>query len=188
MDTSALYEKRRGEILEAALQCFSRQGFHSTAMKDIAASMGMSVGNLYNYFQGKDDIVEELTDREIERVNALIEKGIGDWDIQKDRRNVYDLVLSRLDSRCARLMLEILGEAARNRRLEARINQLDALWRKHLLTLHMLREPALTAKEAAVRVEVDIAMIDGLTIRALAHPDVDPKAVAEEVCRRLRLN
>src|SRR5262249_17646299 len=35
---------------------FSRAGFAGASMRDIAAEAGMSVGNVYQYFSGKDDL------------------------------------------------------------------------------------------------------------------------------------
>ena len=53
-------EARRQQILEAALGCFSQNGFHETSMADIVRSSGMSHGAVYGYFPGKDDIIEAL--------------------------------------------------------------------------------------------------------------------------------
>jgi AcrR family transcriptional regulator len=55
-------ESRRQQILEAALACFSENGFHQTGMADIVQRSGMSHGAVYGYFQSKDDIIEALAD------------------------------------------------------------------------------------------------------------------------------
>jgi AcrR family transcriptional regulator len=55
-------ESRRQEILQAALACFSEDGFHQTGMADIVRRSGMSHGAVYGYFQSKDDIIEALAD------------------------------------------------------------------------------------------------------------------------------
>ncbi len=46
--------------MQAALQLFSTHGFHKTTIPDIAAKIGMSVGNLYNYFKSKDILAQEI--------------------------------------------------------------------------------------------------------------------------------
>src|ERR1700758_3751802 len=53
-------ERRRQQILEAALACFSEDGFHQTAMADIVKRSGLSHGAVYLYFQSKDDLIEAL--------------------------------------------------------------------------------------------------------------------------------
>jgi len=51
---------KRESIIQAALQLFSSNGFHKTTIPDIAAKLGMSVGNLYNYFSSKDILAQEI--------------------------------------------------------------------------------------------------------------------------------
>jgi AcrR family transcriptional regulator len=55
-------EARRQQILQAALACFSEDGFHQTGMADIVRRSGMSHGAVYGYFQSKDEIIEALAD------------------------------------------------------------------------------------------------------------------------------
>jgi AcrR family transcriptional regulator len=55
-------ESRRQQILQAALACFSEDGFHQTGMADIVRRSGMSHGAVYGYFQSKDEIIEALAD------------------------------------------------------------------------------------------------------------------------------
>src|ERR1700691_855957 len=55
-------ETRRQQILDAALRCFSRDGFHATTTADIVRESGVSQGTLYLYFATKDDIVVALAD------------------------------------------------------------------------------------------------------------------------------
>jgi AcrR family transcriptional regulator len=60
--TEAKRESRRQQILDAALTCFSRDGFHATTTADIVRESGVSQGTLYLYFATKDDIVVALAD------------------------------------------------------------------------------------------------------------------------------
>ncbi|HYO12755.1 MAG TPA: TetR/AcrR family transcriptional regulator [Thermoanaerobaculia bacterium] len=49
-------EKKR-EILDAASRVFRRKGLHASGMRDIAAELGMAVGNLYYYFKDKGELL-----------------------------------------------------------------------------------------------------------------------------------
>ena len=60
--------QRREEIMRSALACFKRKGFNNVSMADIAREDGMSVGNLYNFFENKDAIIEAFAEREILRI------------------------------------------------------------------------------------------------------------------------
>jgi AcrR family transcriptional regulator len=55
-------ESRRNEILDAAWRCFGRQGFHQTTMRDICREAGLSPGAVYQYFQGKDAIIQAVAE------------------------------------------------------------------------------------------------------------------------------
>lgn len=47
-------------ILDAALKLFSIQGFYATTIPQIAKSIGMSAGNIYNYFDSKELLAREI--------------------------------------------------------------------------------------------------------------------------------
>lgn len=51
------------KALRAALGLFSRQGFRATSMRQIAKKSGLSVGNLYHHFGGKEAIFQRLIDQ-----------------------------------------------------------------------------------------------------------------------------
>src|SRR5579859_1026715 len=69
--TDAQKESRRQEILEAALRCFSRDGFHNTTTGDIVRESGVSQGTLYLYFATKDDVIVALAN-DRQQGNALV--------------------------------------------------------------------------------------------------------------------
>jgi AcrR family transcriptional regulator len=53
-------EERRRQIMQAALVCFARKGYHKTTMDDIVAECGLSKGTLYWYFKNKDNLFISL--------------------------------------------------------------------------------------------------------------------------------
>ena len=48
------------KILNAALDVFATEGYHSATVDAIAKSAGISKGLMYNYFKSKDDVLHEL--------------------------------------------------------------------------------------------------------------------------------
>jgi len=52
-----LVEKRREQIVLAAIKLFSQKGFHKATLKDLAANAKLSYGNIYDYVGGKEDII-----------------------------------------------------------------------------------------------------------------------------------
>lgn len=53
-------ELKKIEIMQKALQLFSKNGFYATTIPQIAKALKMSVGNIYNYFRSKDLLAKEI--------------------------------------------------------------------------------------------------------------------------------
>lgn len=53
-------EKNKDRIEEAAKKLFIKQGFHATSMRNIAARAGTSLGNVYNYYRTKEEILGSI--------------------------------------------------------------------------------------------------------------------------------
>lgn len=50
----------RDQIVEVAKQVFLTKGYAKTSMRDIAAGVGIGVSNIYNYFNGKDQLFRHI--------------------------------------------------------------------------------------------------------------------------------
>lgn len=55
---------RREHILDAALKCFVRGGFHATTMQSICREAHISPGALYVYFDSKEALIAGLCERD----------------------------------------------------------------------------------------------------------------------------
>ncbi|PZS71268.1 TetR/AcrR family transcriptional regulator [Stenotrophomonas maltophilia] len=108
-------EQRIAQILQAALQCFLVKGFHQTSMRDIAQGAGVSLGNLYNHFPGKEAIILAVAVAESEELAPLLQRlAVSDGD----RAQVLAF-LQAFHALCrqpewAMLAVEVLAESARN--------------------------------------------------------------------------
>jgi TetR/AcrR family transcriptional regulator, repressor for uid operon len=65
---------RKTQILDAAVLCFARKGFHLTSMHDISAEAGISVGLIYRYFQNKEAVIGAMADRYQKEIGGLLER------------------------------------------------------------------------------------------------------------------
>ena len=70
--SEAAIEKKKDQIEEAARELFIRQGFHATSMRDIAKGAGVSLGNLYNYYETKDSIFESIVAKYLEVIDERL--------------------------------------------------------------------------------------------------------------------
>src|SRR5690242_19303799 len=83
VEDPALVQRRRREIVAAATELFSRQGFYRTTIKEIANLAGTSSGLVYQYVPEKDDVlllvildVVDAYEREIPRALEVLEDPI----------------------------------------------------------------------------------------------------------------
>src|SRR5689334_4194142 len=65
---------RRSQILEAALVCFAKRGFHQTSMHDISSEAGISVGLIYRYFENKEAVISAMADRHKKEIGEVLER------------------------------------------------------------------------------------------------------------------
>ena len=56
-------EATRARIIDTALELFTERGYDGTTMRAIAAAAGTSLGSAYQYFAGKDHLVQAFYER-----------------------------------------------------------------------------------------------------------------------------
>lgn len=66
------HDSRRREILDVAQQLFYQKGYEQTSIQDLLQAIGIAKGTFYHYFQSKQALLEELTDRMVDEVMRLI--------------------------------------------------------------------------------------------------------------------
>src|SRR5260370_17901854 len=66
--------ERQTQILDAALICFGKRGFHQASMHDISAEAGISVGLIYRYFENKEAVISAMADRHKKEIQELIDR------------------------------------------------------------------------------------------------------------------
>lgn len=76
VEDAELVEKRRAQIVDAAIDLFAEQGFHPTTIKDIAKKAGFSSGLVYLYVREKEDVLLLVLLRAIEAQIAELPKAI----------------------------------------------------------------------------------------------------------------
>jgi TetR/AcrR family transcriptional regulator, fatty acid metabolism regulator protein len=67
---------KRARILEAAIKVFAAEGFYNAKVSQIAQAAGVADGTIYLYFKSKDDLLINLFEDRMERVNANLREAI----------------------------------------------------------------------------------------------------------------
>ena len=171
---------RRRQVLEAASQCFRRHGFHGCSMAQIAAGSGMSVGHIYRYFAGKDEIIKAIVQSNLEEVTSRfleLERAPGDL-FDALIAQVDDGVCKAADPERAALLLEVWAEAGRNREVATSVQTADRTLRQHLGRVLRRAGPRdWTDGDVAARVEMLALIFEGVALRLAVHPDLDQAAL-----------
>ncbi len=69
-------EGKRERILDAAIKVFAAEGFYNAKVSQIAQQAGVADGTIYLYFKSKDDLLINLFEDRMERVNANLREAI----------------------------------------------------------------------------------------------------------------
>lgn len=75
------------EILEAALELFSVQGFEATSISQIAEAVGIRKASLYSHFANKQAILDALVDDVLEKYSAHSIFANANWDNPEFTKN-----------------------------------------------------------------------------------------------------
>ena len=127
-------DARRRQILDAARRCFIRNGFHATSMQDVLAEAELSVGAVYRYFKGKDDIIAAIAAEAIAEVASAF--AAHDTDELPQLDDIVDLVLAvekpplAGSPESARLLVQIWSEALRSPALATQLTDVMAATRR----------------------------------------------------------
>jgi len=63
---------RRTEILKQAEKVFATKSFHNVTMADIAAASGFSIGSLYQFFKGKENLYTTMISEKLDLMYAEV--------------------------------------------------------------------------------------------------------------------
>ena len=120
---SSVSERKRDEIMRAALDLFTRDGYERTSVDAIAAEAGVSKRTVYNHFGDKENlflsVVQGTFGRLIGLTDEIMERHLGDVRDQSDLEPALVAVLldvartiTQLPERAALIRL-IIAEATR---------------------------------------------------------------------------
>lgn len=170
---------RRQVILDAAIACFARKGFHGTSTAEICAEAGMSPGNLFHYFPTKHAIIAAIVEEERQETAEFFRELHEAPDLFAALLGFMDVVLGlAADPVYSSLALEIAAEAMRDEHIGKLVAANDAELRAALSAL---------IKAASEREQIDAgidpeagarwiaAIIDGIFGRIAVDPGFKPE-------------
>jgi TetR/AcrR family transcriptional regulator, fatty acid metabolism regulator protein len=120
---------RRRRIREAAVHVFARKGYHDARVNDIAKEAGVAHGLVYHYFEGKEQLLQDV----FRRTWLHIEQGLR--SIQQDggsaREQLADVVRLLLGSyrMSPDLVRVVVLEVTRSGHLRAQVDEIAEAFR-----------------------------------------------------------
>jgi AcrR family transcriptional regulator len=121
--------KNRVKIQSAALYLFTRKGFHGTTVREIAIRAGVSMGNLYTYYDTKEEIFIDL-------VHLLGRK------METLRQRELIPLMETLDSNSLRTLAKAIGRIVSENLDYWRLMYIDVVEFRHKHFIHSFREIA----------------------------------------------
>ena len=129
--------KRRRQILDAAIVCFRKKGFHAASMASICLEAKMSPGHLYHYFRGKEDLVEAIVEEDSVDSEAMMRELLLTSNILEALLQGVDNIWTKEQRISRTLRTEILAEACRNQRISEIFRKYDSRIRRTLTEILM---------------------------------------------------
>lgn len=165
---------RRQQILQAAMVCFAKRGFHQTSMHDISEQAGISVGLIYRYFASKEAVISAMADGHKKEIQDVLERA-------RRAPSLLDSMEILFTAHCcdnapqveAAFVVDLFAEASRNPDVAALVRDVTKATMKGVTDL-IERSPeaafsthGLSARELA---ELIFAINDGMLMREVLLP------------------
>lgn len=166
--------EQRQRILNAAMTCFARDGFHGASMQKICSEAGMSPGALYRYFPSKEAIIAAIVEDERSARLHLLDEIARAPSILEGLTQCLEFLLREPTLPTVKLGPEIMAEAIRNEKLREVVEACEDETRQQFMDALKLAvdrgeiDPALSLADVMVTLQ---SLADGLILHHQLHPE-----------------
>lgn len=183
-------QAQRERILGAAQRCFVERGFHAASMANISEEAEMSPGLIYRYFENKNAIILAIIARQLEEKRADITALKSESDLAQRIEHLFHCWCSADPNvMSAPLFLEMTAEASRDPQIAEALRDADTLSRVDFgawfRQRKAIRKNVLADEEAQWRSLGLQCFVEGLAIRAILEPDLDPAVLTNSLNKLL---
>jgi len=188
---------RREAILSAAERVFSEVGYANATMDAVAAEASLAKGSLYNYFDNKEDLCNQVLEHVIQSVWAENRVDLlAGRSASEKIATLIDYWFDRLDyfRQFGRLVFEFWAAAAREQQAGPLAGTFSEIYRgseeivDSVLAQGIERGEFRHEIDASVGAALIIAMMDGVTVRAILDPGLKLDGEFVEAIKRAILS
>jgi TetR/AcrR family transcriptional regulator, transcriptional repressor of aconitase len=178
--SAARAQSRRQQIIDAALTCFARRGFHKTTMQDVVRQSGLSPGSIYCHFRSKHDIIVAVVEERHKRESALIERALEKQSFAEAVDRLAADFIAALhapeEQAWRRLTVQLWAESLHDRRLAAAVR--DGVERPAAILARLVKRAKTNGElpkflDADAIATIFIAVFQGLVLQLTWNRNVD---------------
>ncbi len=162
----------RQQILQAALELFSTQGFEATSMSQIADAVGIRKASVYSHFESKQALLDALLQETLEQYDRHSLFAGADWDDPAFTAARQDIPPDRAVEKILQQVRYILHDPQISRS-------------RKMLTIEQFRNPTLKALRTRQNYTEVLRYFTGLVrflIRRGKLAEGDAEAMAAQLC------
>ena len=160
---------RPAQILDAAVVCFAKRGFHQASMHDISAEAGISVGLIYRYFQNKEAVIAAMADRHKQEIQEILERARQAPNLRESLETLFTAHCGETEPQVtAAFVVDLFAEASRNTHVAELVRGVcDAAMDG--VTELIRRSPEAKGSELTAREKAELifAVNDGMLLRGV---------------------
>lgn len=182
---------REQALKDAAIEIFSRRGYHHAKVSEIVEEVGVAKGTFYGYYEGKEQIFREI----LSDFLGMVLETIANWEPRAlDSRDALREELERVGLELTHLLMEhrrltsifFTETSSTNPEVESLVRKFhDALITMIAQFNRILYERDLIARaDFRVLANMTIGMVERIVMEYVVHDgfeDVEPDAIVEHL-------
>lgn len=156
---------RRKLIISAASRCFSRTGFHGTSMADITQESGLSAGQIYRHYSGKEKIVNDVIRNITECWSGFLLKNLPKQSKTDNIIDTHSSFWNEWSEEQRRLLIETYSEASRNKTARQIVNAAEQKLHEEMEMIFSVSMPDSSIYRRRQKILLLLLLTDGVVCR-----------------------
>ena len=161
-------EEKKALIMAAALEVFAEKSFLGASVSMIAKKAGVSKGLLYNYFESKEDLLQQIIFKTLDSFIELFGKNKAESFDENDLAGLIDFnfELIKKDPHFWKLYVSLLVQPAALKFIEAKLPEFIEAFMKVLVRYYQIKGVKYPEAEARLLG----AVFDGVSLNYILDP------------------